>query len=93
MDKCFYERDRWWLDRAELERVGRAGAEALVPYVNENTRLRMLMLPQTKLGADGMQVLADALETNATLTALDVSGNQIATDGKGGIIDALGPLQ
>ncbi len=42
--------------------LGRAGAEALAPYVRGNTRLRTLVLAKTRLGSDGMRVLADALK-------------------------------
>ena len=40
--------------------LGRAGAEALAPYVRGGTRLRTLMLRKTKLDTDGMGVLAAA---------------------------------
>ena len=61
--------------------LGRAGAEALVPYLRGNTRLKTLVLRKAKLGANGMQVLAEGLKANATLTALDVSENELGAEG------------
>ena len=61
--------------------LGKAGAEALAPYVHANERLQALVLRKTKLGADGMQVLADALTQNTVLTALDVAENELKVEG------------
>ena len=63
------------------EELGLAGAEALVPYLRGDTRLKILVLSKAKLGANGMQVLAEGLKTNATLTALDVSENELEAEG------------
>ena len=70
--------DVFTITSKELER---AGAEALAPYVRENTRLRTLVLRRTKLGAEGMRVIADALKRNTVLTALDVSDNELKVEG------------
>ena len=70
--------DAFTITSKELER---AGAEALAPYVRENTRLRTLVLRKTKLGAEGMRVMADALKRNTVLTVLDVSENELKVEG------------
>ena len=69
------------VDMVATKALGRAGAEALAPYVRENARLRSLVLRKTKLGAEGMRVLADALKRNTVLTALDVSDNELKEEG------------
>ena len=63
------------------EELGKAGTEALAPYVHGNVRLQALVLRKTKLGADGMQVLAEALKHNTVLTALDVAENELGAEG------------
>ena len=63
------------------KKLGKAGAEALAPYVRENSRLQSLVLRGTKLSADGMRVLAEALKQNAVLTALDVAENKLGAEG------------
>jgi hypothetical protein len=61
--------------------LGRAGMEALAPYVQHNTHLQSLVLSGAKLGRDGMVVLIQALLTNTTITALDLSNNNLETEG------------
>ena len=61
--------------------LGRAGAEALAPYVRHNLRLQSLVLRKTGLGPDGMRVLVDALKHNTVLTAVDVSDNMLEERG------------
>ena len=61
--------------------LGKAGAEAMAPYVREDTRLRTLVLRKTKLGVDGMRALAAALKTNTVVTALDVAENELKVEG------------
>ena len=61
--------------------LGRAGAEALTPYVRDNLRLQSLVLRKTGLGPDGMRVLVDALKHNTVLTAVDVSDNMLEERG------------
>ena len=61
--------------------LGRAGAEALTPYVRDNLRLQSLVLRKTRLGPHGMRVLVDALKHNTVLTALDVSENLLEAGG------------
>ena len=62
------------------EELGRAGAESLAPYLT-GARLKTLVLRKAQLGAIGMQVLAEGLKANATLTALDVSENELKAEG------------
>jgi hypothetical protein len=71
-------------DMLKIEkRLGRAEMEALSPYLRDNTHLRTLVLRGTKLGKDndGMEVLVQALETNRTVTALDLSNNDLKAEG------------
>ena len=65
------------------------GAEALALHVCQNTRLRTLVLRNTRLGDDGMRVLADALKTNTTLTELDVSENRLGEEGAKVVADSI----
>jgi hypothetical protein len=62
--------------------LGRAGAEALSPYVKANTTLRLLDMSGTKLGKCGMCVLAEAL-ANTNVAHLDISQNEIRVEGSG----------
>eukprot|EP00935_MAST-01C_sp_MAST-1C-sp1_P002334 g2334.t1 len=54
-----------------------------------DTRLQTLVLSKTKLGADddGIRILTEALNTNTTLTALDVSENELGADGVAGFTE------
>jgi len=52
-----------------------AGAEALALSLKSGTSLESLILPYTRLGQQGVQVLANALQTNTSLRFLDISGN------------------
>jgi hypothetical protein len=63
------------------EKLGRAEMKALAPYVRDSTRLRTLVLSGAKLGKDGVEVLVQALETNTTVTALDLSNNDLEAEG------------
>jgi hypothetical protein len=69
-------------DNLKLDKeLGRAGAEALAPYLRANTTLRLLGVSGTKLGKYGMCVLAGAM-ANTNVAHLDVSQNEI-TGGSG----------
>jgi hypothetical protein len=57
--------------------LGRAGAEALAPYLKANTTLQLLDVSGNKLGKYGMCVLAEAM-VNTNVAHLDVSKNEIA---------------
>jgi hypothetical protein len=61
--------------------LGRAEMTALAPYMQDNTRLRTLVLSGSKLGKDGMEVLVQALGMNTTVTALDLSNNDLKAEG------------
>jgi hypothetical protein len=63
------------------QELGRAEMEALVPYLRDNTRLRTIVLSGGKLSNDGLEVLAQAFETNAAVTALDLSNNDLKAEG------------
>jgi hypothetical protein len=69
--------------------LGRAGMKALAPYVRDSTRLRTLVLSGVKLGKDGLEVLVQALETNTTVTALDLSKNDLKAEGAAVIAELL----
>jgi hypothetical protein len=62
-------------------KLGRAGMEALAPYLRDSTRLRTLVLSGAELGKDGVEVLVQALEMNTTVTALDMSNNDLKAEG------------
>jgi hypothetical protein len=65
-------------DNLKLDKeLGRAGAEALAPYLRVNVTLRLLDVSGTKLGKYGMCVLAEAM-ANTNVAHLDVSQNEIA---------------
>ena len=61
--------------------LGQAGMEALAPYIRDDARLRTLVLNGVGLETNGMQVLAEAMKLNTTVTALDVSGNKLGAGG------------
>jgi tetratricopeptide (TPR) repeat protein len=63
------------------QKLGRAGMEALAPYLRDSTRVLTLVLSGTGLGNDGMEVLAQAFETNTTIRALDLSKNDLQAEG------------
>jgi hypothetical protein len=65
------------------KKLGRAEMEALAPYLQDDTRLRTLVLSGANLGVekDGLEVLAQALKTNTTVTALDLSNNNLKAEG------------
>jgi hypothetical protein len=63
------------------KKLGRAGMEALAPYIRDNTRLRTLVLSGAQLGKDGVEILVQALETNITVTVLDLSNSNVAPEG------------
>jgi hypothetical protein len=69
--------------------LGKAGMEALSPYVQQNTHLQKLLLSGAKLGRDGMVVLVQALLTNTTITALDLSNNDLGADGAKAVTELL----
>jgi hypothetical protein len=55
-------------DNLRLDKeLGRAGAEALAPYLRANTTLRLLDVSGTKLGKYGMCVLAEAIANTKVL--------------------------
>jgi hypothetical protein len=62
------------------KKLGRAGMEALAPYLRDITRLQTLVLSGA-LGKDGVEVLFQALEMNTTVTALDLSNNNLQAEG------------
>jgi hypothetical protein len=71
-------------DKLKIEKkLGRAGMEALAPYLRDNTRLRTLALSGAELGVEKncVEVLAQALKTNTTVTALDLSNNNLKAEG------------
>jgi hypothetical protein len=65
------------------QKLGRAGMEALAPYLRDNARLRTLVLSGAELGKekDSMEVLAQVLKTNTTVTTLDLSNNNLKAEG------------
>jgi hypothetical protein len=71
------------------KKLGRAEMEALAPYIRDSTRLRTLvlsgaqpdMVPVPQLGQDGVEILVQALETNTTVTVLDLSNNDLGAEG------------
>jgi hypothetical protein len=69
--------------------LGKAGMEALAPYIQHNTHLHTLVLSRAKLGRDGMVVLVQALLTNTTITALDLSNNDHRADGAKAVAELL----
>ena len=64
-------------------KLGRAGAEALAPYIRANQMLRSLELRGAMLGPNGMQLLADTFLPDTFLAHLDVSANGLVADGGG----------
>jgi tetratricopeptide (TPR) repeat protein len=73
------------------KKLGRAGAEALAPYLRANTTLRLLDVSGTKLGKYGMCVLADAM-ANTKVSHLDVSQNEIVGGSGNDKFDAVAAL-
>jgi serine/threonine protein kinase/energy-coupling factor transporter ATP-binding protein EcfA2 len=69
--------------------LGKAGMEALAPYLQQNTHLQTLLLSGAKLGQDGMVVLTQALLTNTTITALDLSNNDLGAAGANAVAELL----
>jgi hypothetical protein len=69
--------------------LGKAGMEALAPYLQQNTHLQTLLLSGAKLGRDGMVVLTQALLTNTTITALDLSNNDLDALGAKAVAELL----
>jgi hypothetical protein len=69
--------------------LGKAGMEALAPYIQHNTHLHTLVLSRTKLGRDGMVVLVQALLTNTAITALHLSNNDLMADGAKAVAELL----
>jgi hypothetical protein len=73
-------------DTLKIEKkLGRAEMEALAPYLRDNARLRTLVLSGAELGKENhsMEVLAQALKTNTTVTVLDLPKNNLkAKDAK-----------
>jgi hypothetical protein len=65
----------------EKQKLGRAEMEALAPYLRDSTHLRTLVLSGAELCKDGVEVLVQALETNTTVTALDLSNNSLKAEG------------
>jgi hypothetical protein len=59
------------------KKPGHAEMEALAPHLRDNARLRTLVLSRAELGKekDSVGVLAQALQTNTTVTVLDLSNN------------------
>jgi hypothetical protein len=79
-------------DHLKLDKeLGRAGAEALAPYVKANTTLRLLDVSGTKLGKSGMCVLAEAM-VNTKVAHLDVSQNKIAEGPSGDTLNGVAAL-
>jgi hypothetical protein len=71
-------------DTLKIEKkLGRAEMGALAPYLRDNTHLRTLVLSRAELGKDngGVEVLVQALQTSTTVTALDLSNNDLNTEG------------
>jgi hypothetical protein len=62
---------------SSAKKLGRAEMEAMAPYLRDSTRLRTLVLSGTELSKDGMEVLVQALETNTTVTALDLPNDSL----------------
>jgi hypothetical protein len=54
--------------------------EALAPYLRDSTRLQTLILSGAKLSKDAVEVLVQALETNTSMTALDLSNNDLKAE-------------
>jgi hypothetical protein len=76
----------------EKKELGRAEMEAMAPYLRDSTRLRMLVLSGAGLGKDGVGVLVQlvqALETNTTVTALDLSNNDLKGEGARAVAELL----
>ena len=73
------------------KKLGRAEMEALVPYLQDNTRLRTLVLSGAELGKDkdSVEVLIQALKMNTTVTALDLSNNDLKTEGAKAVAELL----
>jgi hypothetical protein len=65
--------------------------EALAPYLRDNARLRTLVLSGAELGKekDGVEVLAQALKTNTTVTELDLSKNNLKAEGAKVVVELL----
>jgi hypothetical protein len=65
------------------KKLGCAEMEALAPYLRDNARLRTLVLSGTELGKEtgSVEVLAQALKTNTTVTMLDLSNNNLNAKG------------
>jgi hypothetical protein len=61
-----------WLKR---NKVGAAGAKALVEYLRTNRTLRILDLDETALGDEGFTTICDALAENGTVRHLYARGN------------------
>jgi Ran GTPase-activating protein (RanGAP) involved in mRNA processing and transport len=73
------------------QKLGRAGMEALAPYLRDNARLRTLVLSGAELGneKDSVEVLAQALKTNTTVTVLDLSKNNLKAEGAKAVVELL----
>ena len=72
--------------------IGDEGTAALSEALKSNNTLETLVLTSNNIRAAGAQSLADMLQVNRALTALDVQGNKLG-DGSGALADAVSESQ
>ena len=67
--------------------IATEGAKIMAELI-EKTELRVLALPQNRIGLDGIRRLAEAIENSSSLQVLSVADNYVGIDGAKALINA-----